>query len=114
MEKRKNEEITHQKELVEETNRQLEEKNAEVEAVNEKLEEANKELSRKNKNITDSIHYAKRIQESFIQHPEELKKLFPESFMFFQPKDIVSGDFYRFKETTSGKKIIAAIDCTGH
>lgn len=78
------------------------------------LQNINKELVRKNKNITDSIHYAKRIQENFLQNPEELKKLFPESFMLFKPKDIVSGDFYRFKETKSGKKIIAAVDCTGH
>lgn len=88
--------------------------NIKLEETNTQLEAANRELAYKNKSITDSIHYAKRIQERFLQHPEELKKLFPESFMFYQPKDIVNGDFYRFKETPSGKKIIAAVDCTGH
>ncbi|MBU0626770.1 hypothetical protein KKH82_05105 [Patescibacteria group bacterium] len=68
----------------------------------------------KNKNITDSINYAKNIQNAALQNPEYLKKMFPESFILFQPKDIVSGDFYWFKEIPSGKKFIAAVDCTGH
>jgi len=49
-----------------------------------------------------------------LSSPEYIKKLFPESFILFKPKDGVSGDFYRFKETKSGKKLFAAVDCTGH
>ena len=98
--RRKNIEIDRQKQKVETQNRALDEKNQIIE--------------QKNKNITDSINYAKYIQNAALQNPEHLKKMFPESFMFFQPKDIVSWDFYRFREIPSGKKFIAAVDCTGH
>ncbi len=84
------------------------------------LAESNKQLAvkndiieDKNKDITDSINYAKRIQEAILP-PKELKhKLFPDSFLLFQPRDIVSGDFYWFTEK-NGRKLVAAVDCTGH
>ncbi|CAN5227374.1 hypothetical protein BH09BAC5_BH09BAC5_01370 [soil metagenome] len=80
---------------------------------NKQLEYKNDIIEEKNKDITDSINYAKKIQEAILP-PLELKtKLFPESFVLFQPRDIVSGDFYWFTEK-NGKKIIAAVDCTGH
>ncbi len=70
-------------------------------------------IEEKNKDITDSINYAKRIQEAILP-PKEIKyKIFPEAFVLFLPKDIVSGDFYWFAEK-NGRRIIAAIDCTGH
>ena len=77
------------------------------------IEEQKSEVDIKNKEITDSINYASTIQQSLLP-PKELKyKLFPNAFVLFQPKDIVSGDFYWFGEK-NGKRIIAAIDCTGH
>ncbi|MFO0357419.1 MAG: tetratricopeptide repeat protein [Sphingobacteriaceae bacterium] len=67
----------------------------------------------KNKDITDSIKYAKKIQEAILP-PEDLRtQLFPDSFVFYQPKDIVSGDFYWYTQKNN-KKIFAAVDCTGH
>lgn len=75
--------------------------------------EQKKVIEEKNKDITDSINYAKTIQEAILP-PKELKnKLFPDSFILFKPKDIVSGDFYWFSEKNE-KKIIASCDCTGH
>jgi len=71
------------------------------------------ELEEKNKDITDSINYAKRIQEALLPSKEMRKNLFPEAFILFKPRDIVSGDFYWFAEK-NGKKLIAAVDCTGH
>lgn len=71
------------------------------------------ELEEKNKDITDSITYAKRIQEALLPSMETRKTLFPDAFILFQPRDIVSGDFYWFAEK-NGKKVIAAVDCTGH
>ncbi len=71
------------------------------------------ELEEKNKDITDSINYAKRIQEALLPSADMREKLFPESFMLFKPRDIVSGDFYWFAEK-NGKRLIAAVDCTGH
>ena len=70
-------------------------------------------LEEKNKKITDSINYAKRIQESILLSDDEIKKIVPNSFIFYQPRDIVSGDFYWLSEI-KGRLIIAAVDCTGH
>jgi ligand-binding sensor domain-containing protein/serine phosphatase RsbU (regulator of sigma subunit) len=67
------------------------------------------ELAQKNKDITDSIRYAKRIQFAIL--PE--KSPFPETFILFKPKDIVSGDFYWFTEV-GDKEFFSAVDCTGH
>ncbi|UCG27085.1 MAG: SpoIIE family protein phosphatase, partial [Bacteroidales bacterium] len=68
-----------------------------------------KELEQKNKDITDSIRYAQRIQNAILP-PENS---FAETFILFQPKDIVSGDFY-WLAMTETKQVIAAVDCTGH
>ncbi len=77
------------------------------------ITEQKKIIEEKNKDITDSISYAKRIQDATLP-PKELKyKLFPTAFVLFKPKDIVSGDFYWFAETED-HKFIAAADCTGH
>lgn len=73
----------------------------------------NKELVEKNDDLTASVQYAKRIQESILQTPEQLQQLFSESFVLYKPKDIVSGDYYWFYETEH-YKFVAAIDCTGH
>jgi serine phosphatase RsbU (regulator of sigma subunit) len=67
----------------------------------------------KNKDITDSINYAQKIQEATLPAKEIKFRVFPEAFVLFKPRDIVSGDFYWFAEK-DGKRIIAAIDCTGH
>lgn len=67
----------------------------------------------KNKDITDSIMYAKHIQDSLFPPLSELPHIFPESFLVFKPKDIVSGDFYWFSKT-SEVRLMAIADCTGH
>lgn len=73
-------------------------------------------IEKKNRHITQNINYAKRIQDAIL--PEVLiKKSFPESFVFHVPKEIVSGDFYWFGETTKDGntlQFIAVADCTGH
>jgi ligand-binding sensor domain-containing protein/serine phosphatase RsbU (regulator of sigma subunit) len=71
------------------------------------------ELSVKNKNITDSINYAKRIQEAMLPSEYLFRKLLPDSFILYKPRDIVSGDFYWITEN-EGKIFVAAVDCTGH
>jgi serine phosphatase RsbU (regulator of sigma subunit) len=93
-------------EMVTERTHQLNEKKKEVELQNE-------EIAKKNKDITGSIYYAQRIQEAILPDRNNLVELIPESFIFFKPKDIVSGDFYWFKRE-SNKVFIAAVDCTGH
>ncbi|WKZ75483.1 MAG: SpoIIE family protein phosphatase [Vicingaceae bacterium] len=70
-------------------------------------------LEYKQKEILDSIHYAQRIQQSIQPKKEKLLEWFPESFIFFQPKDIVSGDFFWFTRVNHFIYVVAA-DCTGH
>jgi serine phosphatase RsbU (regulator of sigma subunit) len=88
-----------------------------IEAQKEHLEvqvaERTLELSQKNIEITDSINYAKRIQSAILPPIENIKSAFPQSFVLFKPKDIVSGDFYWFINNEDGY-LIAAADCTGH
>ncbi len=84
-----------------------------IEERNKQLEETKKIIEEKNKDILDSIRYARRIQEAIMPEKELLNIYFPESFIFYQPKDIVSGDFYWFLEKYH-KFFIAAVDCTGH
>jgi serine phosphatase RsbU (regulator of sigma subunit) len=79
---------------------------------NEEIVLKNDIIEEKNKDITDSINYAKRIQETILPNESLLKNNF-ESFIYYRPKDIVSGDFYWFKEI--GNKIFfSVVDCTGH
>lgn len=81
---------------------------------NEKrLIESNRQLLQKNKDITDSIHYAQRIQQSILQTPDVLSGYFSGSFLLYKPKDIVSGDYYWFYEDAQ-YRYVAAVDCTGH
>jgi tetratricopeptide (TPR) repeat protein len=88
-------------------------KNQSINEQKEKIEHQNFELGLKNKEITDSIKYAKRLQEAILPPAALVKKLLPESFILYKPKDIVSGDFY-FVEEWGGKTFVAAVDCTGH
>ena len=70
-------------------------------------------LAEKNKHITDSINYARRIQYAAMRPEEHLYQLYDQAFILYQPKDIVSGDFYWYIKR--GKHlIVAAADCTGH
>jgi serine phosphatase RsbU (regulator of sigma subunit) len=92
---------------------QIENKNERLLEVYKELEQNRDEVADKNKEITDSIKYAKRLQEAILPSNEFIKKLFNESFVLYKPKDIVSGDFYWF-EDWGNKKLFAAVDCTGH
>jgi PAS domain S-box-containing protein len=79
----------------------------------QKTLEINRVLTEKNKEITDSISYAKKIQEAILQNDSFLKTRFKDGFVLYQPKDIVSGDYYFFYENDENK-YVAVIDCTGH
>jgi serine phosphatase RsbU (regulator of sigma subunit)/antitoxin component YwqK of YwqJK toxin-antitoxin module len=77
------------------------------------LQELYFKIETQHNEIIDSIEYAERIQFAILPTKENIAKAFPQSFILFKPKDIVSGDFYWFQEV-DGKKYIAACDCTGH
>jgi len=81
--------------------------------MNLKLEHQKEELDIQNTSMTDSINYAKHIQEAMLPSEYLFKKLLPNSFVLYMTKDIVSGDFYWITQKTV-KTFIAAVDCTGH
>ncbi len=85
----------------------------ELSTKNEALELQQKLTLEKNKSILDSIQYAQRIQQSIMPSQASMKKMFPNSFIYFQPRDIVSGDFY-FMVEKNRKLYFAIADCTGH
>ena len=71
------------------------------------------ELRQKNEDILSSIQYAKRIQVAILPTLSAFKKEFPNSFIVYKPKDIVSGDFFWFYKKGK-RRLFAAADCTGH
>lgn len=92
--------------LVENLEDKVKERTIEVVKAKEIIEETNK-------HITDSIKYAKRIQEAIIPGEEMVKNVLKNSFVLYKPKDIVSGDFY-WIERKNNKILFAVVDCTGH
>lgn len=86
---------------------------------NHHLEKQNIEIRHQKQEITDSINYAKRIQQTILPDVSQITAALPKSFVLYQPKDIVSGDFYFFYNhvhefSTERNLIIGAADCTGH
>lgn len=71
------------------------------------------ELKSKNIEITDSIRYAKKIQDALLLSQKEIREIAPESFVYFRPKDIISGDFY-WMIKKGDLLYVATADCTGH
>ncbi len=84
-----------------------------LEKANDALQEQKQIVDKKNKSIMDSIRYAERIQNATLPPLSEIRKSLPESFIFFKPRDVVSGDFYWYWENEK-YLLLAAMDCTGH
>lgn len=80
---------------------------------NHRLEAAYQKIETQNQHITDSIRYAKQIQSALLPPKDYVNELFPDSFVLFRPKDIVSGDFY-WTRKIDGSMVFVAADCTGH
>lgn len=117
-----------------ETNEELQQTNEELQTTLAQVKEKNLIIQEFNENIRESINYAQLIQQDMLPALREIQYYLPESFIFYQPRDIVSGDFYWFsaiedKETQSNKhesssratpvknsdKIVVVMgDCTGH
>jgi serine phosphatase RsbU (regulator of sigma subunit) len=114
----------------------VKQRTTELEKINEKLNQALEEsqqslemvsqqrikLAETNKEITASLNYAQRIQQTILPKLSVIQEALPQSFVLLRPRDIVSGDFYFFEDlktktgedTSTSKTILAAIDCTGH
>jgi serine phosphatase RsbU (regulator of sigma subunit) len=97
----------NQKAIQEYLQRQLDERTREV--VQQK-----DEIELKNRDITDSINYAQRIQASILPSIQKLHDAFSGSFVFYQPRDIVSGDFYWYEHVGDDRFIVVCADSTGH
>ncbi len=85
----------------------------ELQSKNKELEFAYDVIKEKNKDITDSLKYAKHIQSALLPEAKFMDEHLKNYFVYYQPKDIVSGDFYWFNYK-NGKCYIVAADCTGH
>ncbi len=109
----KSKEREEQRKQIEQQANVIGEKNTELIAQDQNIKKSATRLQKANKNITASINYAKRIQTAILPEDDEIEELFPKSFIYFKPKDIVSGDFY-FLAQQNNKIIIAIADCTGH
>jgi len=94
-------------------NEEINQINVEIIAQRDNIISQKELIERKTKQITDSINYARRIQKATLVAPEQLEQLLPNSFVFYQPKDIVSGDFY-WVEKHQENIFFAVADCTGH
>ena len=89
-----------------------------VEERTKKVNEQREKIEEQHKDMLGSIKYAQRIQGAILPTDERVKEVLPNSFVFYEPRDIVSGDFYFVEHvtTSSGDSIdlFAAVDCTGH
>jgi serine phosphatase RsbU (regulator of sigma subunit) len=93
--------------------RSLELSSAELSETNRSLHEANQLIELKNKDLISSLQYAKLVQDSLLARESSIREVFPDSFIFNKPKDIVSGDFFWIYNTAK-ETYLATVDCTGH
>lgn len=116
--KQLNELITSQKSELEKKNKQIESQKYELSLTNQQIKKQKDLLEETSSKLTSSINYAKRIQNALMSTEVEIKKAFTDSFVYFLPRDVVSGDFFWFNKATNEKGeellILAAVDCTGH
>ena len=115
---------------LEQQNFEIAKQKDEIESKSFELQDAMGHIQFQNKSIMQSINYAQRIQDAMLPKQLGMKALIPDSFIYFKPRDVVSGDFYWFEEISkqrNGAKVdklehsetlrkifIAAVDCTGH
>jgi tetratricopeptide (TPR) repeat protein len=101
---RKNKELAHQKEQVLYKNVELEQQTEEIQSQRDAISKKNEELNELYTKVTDSINYAERIQRSILLPESQIIQHFKEAFIFFLPRDVVSGDFYWFAEGSAKTK----------
>ncbi|MFH2094825.1 MAG: tetratricopeptide repeat protein, partial [Bacteroidota bacterium] len=113
--------LEKQKKEIEDKNEELHQQNEEIAAQRDEIEAQRNEVVRHrdeiekiHKELTDSIRYAKLIQEAMLPEQEWVTRSLPEHFILFKPKDIVSGDFYWASLIPGNRLVITAADCTGH
>ncbi|PLX05163.1 MAG: hypothetical protein C0594_08190, partial [Marinilabiliales bacterium] len=111
--KKANRILFEQKEEIETQKEEIETQKEEIEAQRDLLVEQKEQIELINEEMTASIQYARRIQAAILPSAEAGFEIFPEHFVMYRPRDIVSGDFY-WMSVIEGQKIICVADCTGH
>lgn len=109
----KHEMILVAKKLSEEKNLQLVQRNEEIIAQRDEIIAQKEVIEQHHLQITDSIAYASLIQNAALPDDAVFQEYFPDSFVFYRPKGVVSGDFYWVSEI-GNKRVLAVADCTGH
>jgi serine phosphatase RsbU (regulator of sigma subunit) len=116
--KQLNELITSQKGELEKKNKQIESQKYELSLTNDQIKKQKDLIEETSNKLKSSINYAQRIQNALMSTEVEVKKAIDDSFIYFLPRDVVSGDFYWFNKVKNDKGeellILAAVDCTGH
>ncbi len=93
--------------------KQKQKDNLVIKSQRDQMEQQKILVEEKNQEIMDSISYAKRLQDAILPPTDQIKSIFKEAFILYQPKEIVAGDFY-WKDEHNGKIFFAVCDCTGH
>jgi len=106
-------EINRQKNEIEAQSTVLKQANEAIKTQNAEIMEQKEKIELSHRQITDSITYARRIQQALLPSRDIISQYFPEHFIFFKPRDIVSGDFYWAKSINRYLVLVTA-DCTGH
>ena len=109
----RNEEITAQRDEIETQRDEIEAQRDEIEAQRDLVTIQKERIEEIYKEVTDSINYAKKIQEAILPVSENARSILGDHFVLFKPKDIVSGDFY-FVSKINQWLLVAVADCTGH
>ena len=112
--RKKNSRLKAQQAEIAAKNEALQMKNDEILSINQEITKQKAVIEEANKQMTDSIVYAKRIQTAVAPAPTYLSDAKFDYFMFFRPRDIVSGDYYWFYQDSQRHLFIVAADCTGH
>ncbi len=109
--------IKIQNNKISEQSEQLRKTNDQIRVQNQALELQKNIIHKKNQDITSSLYYAQRIQNAMLPELSVFQQIVPESFVFFQPREIVSGDFYwayEYQNADTHKLVVSVVDCTGH
>jgi len=93
---------------------EIEDQKQEIESQRDLAERQRDQIADQQKQITDSIKYASRIQTAVLPRSQNLKNYLRDFFVYYQPKNIVSGDFYWVTPLSDGRIAVAVADCTGH
>ncbi|OJJ23448.1 hypothetical protein BKI52_03545 [marine bacterium AO1-C] len=130
-----NQRLNAANEQLELSNQEITANNEEILSINNSLQDALTLVEKQRDEMVSSIHYAQRIQQATLPNPDFIREAFPESFTFYKPRDIVSGDFYWYKKVepspiyskgdgfnvgrilegfNNEKQVLVVADCTGH